>query len=726
MIQTFVGNGSPSPAKTFDLSSTTPDHYALASVTDPNDGLTDYTVLAYTDNNQVHLELLNDYGQQIGSDFIVPGITSFDRLHTIFGSANNAFRVELDYTVPDPKGGTEVEGLIYDTSPTGYYNTLSGGGEYEGSPFDDTFIDGPGNYTVNGGGGQDYFQINQDSNEVVFAFAPSNQLAVSTYDSTTLIAANLTGTATLIGFSQINLNDESVTESTSVGGGVQLNLQNGSTFGGTIDGFASDDAIAFANVAFAVGDRAVFTSNGAGGGTVSVENAGGTQVASFNVDSDYQSSQFGVSAGTGGALVVSGPTWQQTANPLANFGWAQGWGSANNPREVVSTATNPSDGADYIGFGTSSVVMALGESTANGPNFANAIAAVHNFGSTEGYTAVVQRGAADTGDTIAPTVYGQGFKGVYWYDATGGTAANPTYQSTPNLYPNFGSQQGWTPANGFDVVKADSSDAYASILGFGNAGIVVGPQAFDPSTSGSPPASYLIPFAAGNNSGWSQTTDIRSFVDSNGQAIDLNGDGVTDFVGMGPQGLEFAFGSDTGGQYSLGALQLAQINGTNSDFGDAQGWNDSNTTRDIVKDPTTGYYDIIAFGAAGVYVSMGQDPSTHGGQPFGQSYLALDNFGLNQGWSNTLTPRLVGDVNGDGIPDIVGFGANKTFTALGSFNGSGDLIFTMDPTATIANYGYNEGWSTSNTIRTLADVDGSGADSLVVSGAANTQVLKLG
>ena len=72
---------------------------AIATVTDPNDGATDYTVLAYTDNNQVHLELLNNYGDQIGSDFVVPGITSFDRLHTIFDTANNAYRVELDYTV---------------------------------------------------------------------------------------------------------------------------------------------------------------------------------------------------------------------------------------------------------------------------------------------------------------------------------------------------------------------------------------------------------------------------------------------------------------------------------------------------------------------------------------------------------------------------------------------------------------------------------------------------
>ena len=299
----------------------------------------------------------------------------------------------------------------------------------------------------------------------------------------------------------------------------------------------------------------------------------------------------------------------------------------------------------------------------------------------------------------------------------------PTYETSPHLYGQFGTQQGWTPANGFDIVNAQTSDSYASILGFGNNGIIVGPQAFAPGAGAS--QSYLIPFGAGNNSGWDQTVDVRSFVDNNGQAIDLNGDGVTDFVGMGPNGLEFAFGSDSGGHYSLGTLQSAQINGTNSDFGEAQGWTDSTTVRDIVKDPTTGFDDIIAFGAAGVYASMGQDPSTHGGQPFGQKYLALNNFGTNQGWSNAQTPRLAGDVNGDGILDIVGFGANSTFVALGSYDSSGQLIFTMDPGATINDYGFNEGWSESNTVRTLADVDNSGVDTLVLSGANNTQTLKL-
>ena len=194
---------------------------------------TDYTVLAYTDDNQVHLELLNNYGDQIGSDFVVPGITSFDRLHSIYGSNNSDYRVELDYTVADPSGGTEIKGLIYDTLPTGDYVTLSGGGEYIGTPFDDTFIDAAGTYTINGGGGQDNFQINQDSDGVVLAFGAQHKLVVSTSD----------GISALIGFTNINLNDNSITESTSTGGYTQLNVQHGSTFGGTFATFAPGDAL---------------------------------------------------------------------------------------------------------------------------------------------------------------------------------------------------------------------------------------------------------------------------------------------------------------------------------------------------------------------------------------------------------------------------------------------------------------------------------------------------
>jgi T5SS/PEP-CTERM-associated repeat protein len=331
VIQAFVGNGSPSPVKTFDLSSATADRFETTTVTDPNDGQTDYTVLAYTDNNQVHLELLNNYGDQIGSDLVVPGITSFDRIHSIFSNSNDDYRIELDYTVPDPNGGTQVKGLIYDTSPTGDFTTLGGGaGEYVGTPFDDTFIDAAGNYTINGGGGDlDTLQINQASNHVLFSLSSAQQLAVSTYSSAALTSANLTGTTTLKGFTRINLNDETVLESASAGGGVQLEVQGSPNFTGTIAGFTAGDSIAFEGAAYAAGEHAVFTSNASGGGTVAIVTSGGTQVASFNVQGYYPWILATVSQGTGGIAVVSAPTtpppvtadilWQNTSNGQASF-----------------------------------------------------------------------------------------------------------------------------------------------------------------------------------------------------------------------------------------------------------------------------------------------------------------------------------------------------------------------------------------------------------------------
>jgi hypothetical protein len=133
-------------------------------------------------------------------------------------------------------------------------------------------------------------------------------------------------------------------------------------------------------------------------------------------------------------------------------------------------------------------------------------------------------------------------------------------------------------------------------------------------------------------------------------------------------------------------------------------------------------FQIVAFGATGVYVSMGQDPTTRGGEPFGQLYLAMADFGSNQGWSVSDAPRLIGD--------IVGFGYSDTFVAVGSRDSSGNLQFKVDTTRTIADFGSAEGWSgsTEQTVRTFGTVAGSGSGSasshadLILSGASNTQV----
>src|SRR5437773_2766125 len=189
---------------------------------------------------------------------------------------------------------------------------------------------------------------------------------------------------------------------------------------------------------------------------------------------------------------------------LNDFGWAQGWGSPNNPR--MTTDVDGHGATDYVGFGFQSVFVAYGGIFSDGQGhlghgFPPAVGSVNDFGTNEGYAATVPRRA---------------------------TAAN----------------------------------------------------------------SYLIPLGAGNNSGWKQSVDIRSFTDAAGKVIDLNGDGTADFVGMGPQGLVYADGNHNGpgGGYGLGPLQFAHVGaGGAPDLGEAQGWSNAATLRYIVADKLTGH-----------------------------------------------------------------------------------------------------------------------------------------
>src|SRR5207237_5878649 len=139
-------------------------------------------------------------------------------------------------------------------------------------------------------------------------------------------------------------------------------------------------------------------------------------------------------------------------------------------------------------------------------------------------------------------------------------------------------------------------------------------------------------------------------------------------------------------------LQTAHINGSASNLGDAQGWDNATTPRIITDINNDGRSDVVGFGPAGTYAALGQDPATHGGEAFGQLYLGVADFGLNQGWTVASTPRVVADVSGDGIPDIVGFGASMTFTDLGSADASGKLSWAPGSAATINDFGAAEGW----------------------------------
>ena len=420
------------------------------------------------------------------------------------------------------------------------------------------------------------------------------------------------------------------------------------------------------------------------------------------------------------------------AATLDDFGSAQGWGSSAFTRELV--ADNVQHDTLYLGFGAVGTVVAWGV-----PGTSPALAEfgaqsvpIHDFGTDQGYDSTRERGVAVYGTGTSnglsyqqDIVYGQGNAGIYFYRPLSAATQSdgvvvPTYETSPELYREFGTNQGWTQHYNFQTAR--TTHATPDIVGFGNGGMIVAPQAFAPEASTAQEYLAAGTAAIGNAAGWDSLNDVRTILDQNGKPISLDSDGIPDFVGMGPNGLVYAYGSkDANGNYRLGAVQTAHISGSASDLGDAQGWNDATTPRIIVADPNSGYDDIFAFGAAGVYVAPGQNPATHGGEPFGQLYLGVADFGLNQGWTVGATPRIIADVNGDGIPDIVGFGASTTFTDLGSADASGKVTWAPNSAATINDFGSAEGWD-STTFRGAADVSGTGQADLVLSGSAGTQI----
>lgn len=263
-----------------------------------------------------------------------------------------------------------------------------------------------------------------------------------------------------------------------------------------------------------------------------------------------------------------------------------------------------------------------------------------------------------------------------------------TFGSTTLTISNFGQNQGWTSDSLFHRELADlNGDRKADVIGFGVSGTLVslsGPNGYSTAT--------VVVDNFGQAQGWS-TQD--AFARTTG---DVNGDGKIDIVGFGVAGTYVALGNGDG--------TFKSANFMLDNFGTNQGWRSDNLFHRAVADVNgDGRADIVGFGAAGTLVALAD-----GTGGFAAPFFASDNFGQSAGWSSQDSfARQVADINGDKRADIVGFGNSSTYVAFGLADGTFSKVATD-----VANFSKTSGWSSDDLYhRELGDINGDGAVDII-------------
>ncbi len=200
------------------------------------------------------------------------------------------------------------------------------------------------------------------------------------------------------------------------------------------------------------------------------------------------------------------------------------------------------------------------------------------------------------------------------------------------------------------------------------------------------------------NAGWTAAKHLRT-------AGDLNGDGYIDLVGFGQQ--EVFVGSNDKNM----VFTLATLKGLNSEFTGANGWKTDLHHRQVIDVNNDGKADLVGFGNNGLMVATNQ-----GNLQF-RVKRATTSFSNNSGWTGKKHVRMLADINGDNIPDIVGFGSAKTFISFGERNGQYGSKKTS-----YTGFSYDSGWRTDVHERTVADINNDGKLDLVGFGGPGVYV----
>ncbi|MEA2840816.1 MAG: large repetitive protein [Methylobacteriaceae bacterium] len=275
----------------------------------------------------------------------------------------------------------------------------------------------------------------------------------------------------------------------------------------------------------------------------------------------------------------------------------------------------------------------------------------------------------------------------------------PPFAAPALVAANFGfSAAGWASNDSNPRRLADvNGDGMADIVAFGSTGVSVSLATGNGGFTA--PINELSVFAQGD--GWNSNINYPRDV------ADVNGDGMADIIGFGGTGVWVSLATGNGG-FAAPVFEVPV-------FAQSDGWaSNDRYPRELADVNGDGMADIVAFGSTGVWVSL----ATGAGR-FAAPVFELPVFAEADGWtSNDRYPRELADVNGDGMADIVGFGATGVWVSLAS-GGGGFVRPVFESTAFAPSTGWN---SNDQYPRELADLNGDHMADIVGFGATGVWV----
>ena len=179
------------------------------------------------------------------------------------------------------------------------------------------------------------------------------------------------------------------------------------------------------------------------------------------------------------------------------------------------------------------------------------------------------------------------------------------------------------------------------------------------------------------------------------------------------------------GVFEIDYLRLYKRNSAleniSNEYSVTTGWNNQNERPRFVGDFNgDGKDDIIGFGFTGTKVSLSSSNSLQ--TSFLNTQWVQTEYTVEQGWNNqNERPRMLADINGDKKIDIVGFGFNGTKVSLS--NSTSTIASTTNSQWVLTEFTREQGWADQNVRpRFLTDINGDGKADILGFGNTNTLI----